>query len=833
MSPTKIERCLRDIRNEQKVGDRIAISHFVSPSVMESEHGDLIAVLKIEGHPFDTASNQRLNELQRRWQRSVDRFDEGYVLMGSLHRSQVESCELKSKARGLALELDATYHARYDAQPLYQNCLYLTVVRRGLSGDANRGWGHWFRSLSKRYMHEQRHLIRQAHLDELMQQLQQLLVSLAPYKPQLLGCNDRVGGNSECLAFVSQFVNGSADVAHLKLSHYPNTSNRLLTQRDCYAFPTAHVGRSICRKRLYFGDAIQLGCDGSEKVQYAAMISIKHYCNHTHAFILDQLMQLPVRFIATHHFLGLDKITSERLIKRQTRKMVIADEGSRVDVSGIEQLRINNQRDNQRMGWHQHSIRIIADSKDELDESCRCVIDTLLQVGITAVRESVGQQAAFWAQVPGNYRWMTRPSLISSRNFCDLFPLHNYRCGYFERNQLGQALALLQSAGATPFWLNCHLPGAPNSFSLGHTMLIGSSGSGKTVLLSFVALMLMRYGGTVCIIDRDQAMQLLVRALGGSYWVLHPEVETACGQLAMNPLQMPDSTANRSFCKQWLVCLAKEHHDSHIEAIAQQQLHECVDYCYEQLAPQHRTLRNAIALLPVNFQYMMHIRRWLQPQASEGGGEYAHLFDHAVDTLTFDNLVGFDFSYYLDAGDQHVVAVISMYLVHRLMQVMNGQLVSLLIDEAWQVLASRYWQDKLSQWLATLRKYNAHVVLSTQSIQSVLQSPLAHTVLDNCATQWLLPNAQARQADYCDGLGLTEAEYLAIKNMPGAERLFLHKQAGESALLRLDLSALKRYMPLFSANSRSIQLWHEMTAEFGPEHQSWLQQFLARCQQCD
>lgn len=831
MSPTKTNDWLRSIRQEQRIGDRIAITHFVSPCVMETDNGDLMAVLQIEGHPFDTESNTRLNALQRCWQSCVEQCDERFVILGSLQRNTVSADALLAQADGLAGELDRLYHASYSQQPLYKNTLYLTVVRRGLSQHSRRGVLRWWRGLSSSFVMQQRQAIRQHHYQELLQQLEQMRVTLAPFAVTLLGEHDSEKGDSECLAFLSLFVNGMESQSY-RFGEYSNAFAQLPSDRQMRKFPQQHIGRYIARKRLYFGKCIQLGEADSSDVRYAAMVSIKQYCAQTHAFVMDLLLRLPVCFIASHHFLTLDMRSSERLIQRKARKLAFAEQADAGDLDAMQQLR-HSGRDGHSLGWHQHSMMVVADNQQQLDDDCRSVIDAMLQQGIVAIRESLGQQAAFWSQIPGHYRWLTRPSLISSANFCHLFPLHNYRQGYYDRNHLGQALCLMQTAGRTPFWLNCHLPGSRDSCSLGHAVLIGSSGSGKTVLLSFVLIMLMRYRGLICVIDRDQAMRLLVLALGGQYHVIGPHTDIDSQSLRMNPLQLPDTASNRSFCKQWLVSLAKDEPGSRIEAESQQQLHECVDYCFEQLAPKDRCLRHALELLPINFNYWPQMRRWLAGSEEATAGEYAHLFDHDEDNLVIDALLGFDFSYYLDAGQSLVVEIISMYLMHRLQQHMTGQLVSILIDEAWQILSSNTWQQRLTQWLATLRKHNAHVVLSTQSMQSVLQSPIAHTVLDNCATQWLMPNPQAKQAEYCDGFGLSDAEYLAVKNAAIEDRLFLHKQGSRSALLRLELTSLQRYMPVLSANARVLQQWQDMRQQHGDDFAVWLQLFLRRCQQCD
>ena len=84
-----------------------------------------------------------------------------------------------------------------------------------------------------------------------------------------------------------------------------------------------------------------------------------------------------------------------------------------------------------------------------------------------------------------------------------------------------------------------------------------------------------------------------------------------------------------------------------------------------------------------------------------------------------------------------------LYLFSRMERTLDGRPTFVPIDEAWLFLRHPAWRDKIQDWLKTLRKKNAAVLLATQSIADVKDSPIASTILQSTATKIYLPNSEA------------------------------------------------------------------------------------------
>src|SRR3546814_8975192 len=116
----------------------------------------------------------------------------------------------------------------------------------------------------------------------------------------------------------------------------------------------------------------------------------------------------------------------------------------------------------------------------EVDAGVAEVQAALADLGIIAVREEVALEPAVWAQFPGNFKYIARRGLVSTGNFAGLASGHNFALGQRQGNHWGDAVTLLETTAAGPYFFNFH------QGDLGNFTIIGPSGSGKTVALNFL-----------------------------------------------------------------------------------------------------------------------------------------------------------------------------------------------------------------------------------------------------------------------------------------------------------------------------------------------------------
>ena len=98
--------------------------------------------------------------------------------------------------------------------------------------------------------------------------------------------------------------------------------------------------------------------------------------------------------------------------------------------------------------------------------ACSLLADT----GMTVAREDLALEAAFWAQLPGNFAMRPRKAPITSRNFAAMVPFHNYPAGRASGNHWGEALTLLVTSAHSPYHFSLHAsdPTDPEAVPQGH-----------------------------------------------------------------------------------------------------------------------------------------------------------------------------------------------------------------------------------------------------------------------------------------------------------------------------------------------------------------------------
>jgi len=117
-------------------------------------------------------------------------------------------------------------------------------------------------------------------------------------------------------------------------------------------------------------------------------------------------------------------------------------------------------------------------------------------------------------------------------------------------------------------------------------------------------------------------------------------------------------------------------------------------------------------------------------------------------------MLAFETEHLLQLDDKAVLPVL-FYLFRRIEQRLDGSPTLIVLDEAWAYLAHELFERRIGDWLRTMRRKNAVVVMATQQLADFADSKIAPVILDNCPTKIFLPNAEARSSrDVYGRLGL-------------------------------------------------------------------------------
>ncbi len=257
--------------------------------------------------------------------------------------------------------------------------------------------------------------------------------------------------------------------------------------------------------------------------------------------VQNRLLSAPFEFVLTQSFLFLSKGAGQGLLQRQIHRMKNAGD---YGVSQTAQLTraLDALTGNEFvMGEHHFSLQVLTDIEAEsalsdsdrlgsLNEALARAKALLADTGMAVAREDLALEAAFWAQLPGNFSLRPRKAPLTSRNFAAMSSFHNYPTGRLRDNHWGDALATFMTSARSAYHFSLHAGhptdsdgGAPHD--TGHTFICGPTGSGKTVLVAFLVAMLARRSTTQFVFDKDRGLEILIRAVGGQYFSLRAGVQ--------------------------------------------------------------------------------------------------------------------------------------------------------------------------------------------------------------------------------------------------------------------------------------------------------------------
>lgn len=460
------------------------------------------------------------------------------------------------------------------------------------------------------------------------------------------------------------------------------------------------------------------------------------------------------------------------------------------------------------------------------DEKLRLVEKVIQSRDFTCIAEGVNAVEAWLGGIPGHVYANVRQPPLSTLNLAHMIPLSAVWAGPIEDEHFGAPpLFFARTEGATPFRFSLHVG------DVGHTLVIGPTGAGKSVLLAMITLQFRRYENSqVFAFDFGGSIRAAMLAMNGDW---HDLASNAAGQgaddplslltladlsddvhsVSLQPLAHIHHTPERAWAADWIVDIllregvsitpqVKEHLWSALTSLASAPVHE-------------RTLTGLSVLLQSS-----PLKQALLPYCI--GGPYGGLLDAEHERLGEASVQAFEIEGLIGTGAAPAVLA---YLFHRIEQRMDGRPTLLLIDEGWLALDDGGFADQLREWLKTLRKKNASVVFATQSLSDIDGSPIAPAIVESCATRLFLPNERAVELQITEiyrRFGLNDRQIEIVARATPKRDYYCQSRRG-NRLFELGLGPIA--LALCAASSKSDQAAIDrIIAEAGREHflEAWL-----------
>jgi len=758
--------------------------HWNSDTILTHKE-ELVRVIKIKGFAFETADDIDVDLKKNARNNLLKGMASGnFSLYFHTIRRKEKGFPDGEMPDQFSKRLNDEWAAKHSDSRCYINEHYLTIVR-----GADKSGVAVLEHMAKKLQHRTdktswENYMREA-FDELEEMTERILNGFGNYGARLLGIVESEGGiTSELLEFFARIVNcGSAQ---------PMT------------VPLGEISHHLPINRLYFGKK-SIEVHAATAIKYAGIVAIKEYRPSTHAGVFDAFMQMPFELVISQSFSFINRMVAISSMQLQQRRLVQSEDVAVSQIREIDQALDSAMSGEFGFGQHHMTILCVEDTPKALESALSLAVVELSNVGITGVRERMNLEPAFWAQLPCNQEYMARRSVVNTLNIAAFASFHNYPSGKRKKNHWGNAVTVLNTVSGTPYFFSFHVR------DVGHTMIVGPTGAGKTVLLTFLCAQAQKFRGRLFFFDKDRGAEIFVRAIRGRY--MTPDASKISG---FNPFQLPDTNENRSFLIEFLKALVSVGINGPLPAHEVERINEAVAGNYK-LPQEQRRLRNIAPFMGLGGPGTLanRLAMW------HSDGSHAKLFDNEVDLIDFNSSRVFGIEMGQILGDKMAIAPVLLYLFHRIQNSLHGEPTMIVLDEAWALIDNPVFAPKIKDWLKVLRKLNTFVVFATQSVEDAAKSSISDTLVQQTATQIFLPNLKAT-AVYREVFMLSEREFNLVKTTDPSTRFFLVKQDNDGVIARVDLSGMEEVVRVLSARADTVVLLDDIIEEVGEDPDDWL-----------
>lgn len=765
------------VRRETPVSAFVPFSSLLTEHVAITRSGDYLRTWRLAGVPFECADEDDI----------ALRHESKCNLLAALAGGQFAIWEHRVQRRisdrltpppaGFAREFDDAYAERLKARPFLSNELFFTLVYRP---HVNNGRAFQRATRDARSIEGDQN----EALSVMQERGAMVERMLRDMEPDALGSYERDGVDfSELAEFFGFLVNGVW---------------RPVRQQ------AAPLYRTLPAARLSFGGGALEIRTGTMAPRFGILVDIKEYAEAVEPGAMNDLLYEDVEFIETQAFAIINRRDALDALKRQQKQLLAAEDVVASQVTAMDDALDGLGNGSFVMGEYHYSLMVLADTLQQAQQHCAKAVAAVGEgSGLTMVPVDLIADAAWFSQMPGNFRWRSRQAQITSRAYAALACGHNFSRGKRDGNPWGTATMLVRTPSGQPFYLNLHASPAKEDAEdrklPGNTLIIGVTGAGKTTLELAILAALQRHNPAprLIIFDKDRGCEIFVRAMEGRYFTLHTGVPTG-----VNPFQRSVSAQRAKF---WEALVKQCLHSPSLPLLPSDEraIHESI---------------HAVAAMPRELRRMSTVRQNLPRDGANSlyerlgrwceGGALGWVFDEADDglgDLADANVIGFDYTEFLD--DAEVRPALMMVLLNVMEELIDGRRLVYVMTEFWKAIGDDTFAGFARDKQKTIRKQNGLGIFDTQSPSDVLNHPIGRTMVEQSVTKIFLPNPDAIRGEYVEGFGLSDAEFSIVRSLKaqGGHR-FLVKQNQQSAVCELDLSGMDRVLTVLSGSTDNIEL---------------------------
>jgi len=392
--------------------------------------------------------------------------------------------------------------------------------------------------------------------------------------------------------------------------------------------------------------------------------------------------------------------------------------------------------------------------------------------------------------------------------------LHNFPAGSIDGNYWGPAITTLKTVLRTPYFFSFH------DKDLGHSLVLGEKGSGKTTIVNFLLSEARKFNNRIFYFDSNNSSKAFIEGILGDYHVLTKNINDK-EFLQINPFSLPKNEENAAFLANWIkeliVFLKGDVAESETMLIP-----EIINQALSNQSPTFLTAFDLFSDKTKTPALYEKLKIW-------GSGKLGYIFGSQNECDWKNQVHGFNLDEII--SQKPVLIPVVSYLLQKIDSLIDNSAPAIIIfDDAWELLDNEIIAAKLNDFLQKMRKKNCVVIFISNDKEEIAESKISKIINDNIATQIYLANKEPGQ--HCKTIfGLSEEELDVLKMMEIEDYNFLLKQRGESVIIDLDLrKSLNQKLKILSSDNFTLTALAEIIShlkEDNPEKKPTAQDWLA------
>jgi type IV secretion system protein VirB4 len=755
------------------------VAHY-DPNTIITKNGELLQVIRITGFSNESVAAELISLRDAVRDAILDHVKDDKVAFwfNTIRRKKNIAPQFKSEGSKdfFAKKINDTWVKKNSWNDQYVNELYITIIVEGIDTSISN-----FKSFTRSFSHAKTKSLHQNFLEgshkKLSDLVKNIMKDIGDYGAKLLGLSEWEGIlYSEPMRFFGKIVN-------LYEERYPLSAN--------------DISNDLSSHKMAFGNR-EIEVVGYNNKNFAAMLSLKEYFEvSTHT--LDRILQLPLEFIITQSFDFSYTSNDLKPHEYQDYMLQVSGDGEFRQISGIANFMESKHDLPTDYGKLQTTIMCINRTLDKLEQDIRLILDQFGSLGFVVIREDIFSEHCFWAQLPGNFRFLSRQKLINTYRVAGFAALHSFPAGLISGNYWGPALTVFRTVLNTPYFFNFH------EADLGHTLIIGPKGSGKTVLLNFLLAQARKFDHKLIYIDTNNSARAFMKAISGHHYQLSNSEVGQQDFLRLNPLSLPKTAQHQNFLNEFFTSLVTYSK----EPISESEM-KLIPHVVERILVSNAS-NFALAIECFNNHETKNIYEKLKIWNSEKLG---YIFGSKDEINWSDQLIGLDLT---DVFSQKPIAIpVMLYLLYRIESAITGTSPAVVvIDAAWNLLDNHFLAPKINGFLARMRQKNCVVILSADKVAEASEDNLMKEIKKDLITQIFMPHAEMVEAEYInyrDVLDLSGDEIEIIRMMEKQEHQFLFKHGEDSIIATFNIDEFIELIKILSSDQITLAAMDEVIA---------------------